>query len=44
MIEWTFLKEFTLIRQGNKESLIFATIGILLNKGFKFQKMDSMSY
>ena len=36
-IELTFLKELMLIRQVNQVSVIFATIGIFLNKGFKFQ-------
>ena len=33
----TFLKELMLIRQTNQKSAIFATIGIFLNKWFKFQ-------
>ena len=32
-----FLKELMLIRQVNQKSAIFVTIGIFLNKGFKFQ-------
>ena len=32
-----FLKELILIKQTNKKSAIFVTIGIFLNKGFKFQ-------
>ena len=37
MIELTFLKEMMLIKQVNEKSAIFITIGIFLNKGFKFQ-------
>ena len=36
-IELTFLNGLMLIKQTNQKSAIFATIGILLNKGFKFQ-------
>ena len=37
MIELTFMKELMLIRQANQKSSIFVTVGIFLNKGFKFQ-------
>ena len=37
MKELTFLKELMLIKQVNQKSVIFVTIGIFLNKGFKFQ-------
>ena len=37
MTELTFLKEFMLIRQANQKSAILVTIGIFLDKGFKFQ-------
>ena len=37
LIEMRFLKELILIKQRNKKSAIFVTIGIFLNKGFKFQ-------
>ena len=33
----TFLKELILIRQVNQKFATFLTIGIFLNKGFKFQ-------
>ena len=36
LIESTFLKELVLIRQANQQSVIFDTICIFLNKGFKF--------
>ena len=37
MIELTFLKELMLMRQANQKGVMFITIGIFLNKGFKFQ-------
>ena len=37
MIEFTFLKELRLTRQVNEKSAIFVTIGIFLNKAYKFQ-------
>ena len=37
MIELIFLKEMMLIRQANKESAIFVTIGIFSDKGFNFE-------
>ena len=37
MIKLIFLKELTVIRQSNHKSVIFVTICIFLNKGFKFQ-------
>ena len=37
MIELIFLKELTVTRQVNQKSVIFATIGIFLNKGFQIQ-------
>ena len=37
LIEMRFLKELILIKQTNKKSAIFVTIGIFSNKGFKFQ-------
>ena len=36
MIELMFLKELMLIRQANQKSAIFVTIGIFINKAFKF--------
>ena len=36
LIELTFLKELILIKQVNQKSVVFVTIGIFLNKGFKF--------
>ena len=39
MIELTFRKELRLIRQANQENVIFVTIGIFLNKRFKFQSL-----
>ena len=36
-IELTFLKELMLTKQVNQQSAMFVTIGIFLNKGFKFQ-------
>ena len=36
MIELTFVKELMLIRQTNQKIETFVTIGIFLNKGFKF--------
>ena len=38
MTELKFLKELMLIRQANQKILIFATVGIFLNKGFNFQR------
>ena len=38
MTELKFLKDLMLIRQANQKSLIFATVGNFLNKGFKFQR------
>ena len=37
MIELTFLKESILIRKKHQRRLIFATIGIFLDKEFRFQ-------
>ena len=37
MIELMILKELMLIKQINQKSVIFATIGNLLDKCFKFQ-------
>ena len=37
MIELTFLKAFLLIRLAIQKSMILFTIGIFLNKRFKFQ-------
>ena len=37
MRELAFLEEFMLIRQANQKITIFVTIGIFLNKGFRFQ-------
>ena len=37
MIESIFLQELILIRQANQKSAMFVTIGIFLNKEFKFQ-------
>ena len=37
MIELTFLKELMLMKQINQKSVVFATIGNLLDKCFKFQ-------
>ena len=37
MIELTFLNELMLIKQTNQKSVIFVTIGIFLDKGYKFQ-------
>ena len=37
-MELTFLKELMLIKQVHQKSVIFITIGIFLNKGFKFQR------
>ena len=37
MIELMFLKKLMLIKPVNRKSAIFVTIGIFLNKNFKFQ-------
>ena len=37
MIELTFLKELMLVSEANLKSVIFVTIGIFSNKGFKLQ-------
>ena len=37
MIEFTFLKELILIKPIHQKIVIFVTIGIFLNDGFKFQ-------
>ena len=37
MTELTFLKKFMLIKPANQKSAILVTIGIFLDKGFKFQ-------
>ena len=37
MIEFTFLKQLMLIKQANEKSATFVTIGIFLNKAFKFK-------
>ena len=39
-IEWTFLKEFMLIRQANQKSAIFFTIGIFKIKALNFEQMS----
>ena len=36
-MEFIFLQELMLIRLANQKSAMFVTIGIFLNKGFKFQ-------
>ena len=36
-IELTYVKELTLIKQANQKSAVLVTIGIFLNKGFKFE-------
>ena len=37
MIEFTFLKELILIKPIHQKIVIFVTIGIFLDDGFKFQ-------
>ena len=38
MIELIFLKQLMLMSQVNQKSVIFVTIGIFLDKEFKFQQ------
>ena len=42
IIELKFLKELTLIKQVHQNSVIFFTIDIFLNKGFKSQSYLSI--
>ena len=37
MIELTFLNELIIIKRVHEDSVIFATIGVFLSKGLKFQ-------